>query len=66
MENLSLGGFCVLASDYFRLPLDRGTVNWQDLNLIELLTEDNLSGRAEWFPTLLDAIQRHDGDFGNP
>ena len=66
MENISLGGFCVLAADYFYLPLDRSIADWQDLNLIELLTEDDLSGRVKWLPTLKDAIQRHDGDFGNP
>ena len=64
-ENISQRGYCVLAADFFNLPLDPRLLAWQDRNLIELLTEEDLSERCEWFSALQEAIERHDRDFQN-
>jgi len=49
----------------FNLPLDPQLHAWQDRNLVELLTEEDLSERCEWFSTIQEAIERHDRDFQN-
>jgi hypothetical protein len=62
-ENISQNGYCVLAADFFNLPLDPRLQACQDRNLIELLTEEDLSERCKWFSTLQEAVERHDRDF---
>ena len=64
-EDISRKGYCILAADFFKLPLDPRLQAWQDRNLIELLTEEDLSERCEWFSTLQEAIEHHDRDFHN-
>jgi hypothetical protein len=64
-ENLSEGGFCVLTADFVRLPLDPKAQAYQDDNVLELFIAQELSSRGAWFPSLAEAIQRHDQDFEN-
>lgn len=63
-ENIADGRFCVLAADFFRLPLDPVVQFHQDRNIIELLAEDDLSA-CSWFGTIAEAIAQHDADFEN-
>lgn len=64
-ENIGDGRFCVLAADFFNPPLNPTVQLEQDRNIVELLTEEELSVRCLWFDTLTEAIAQHDAEFEN-
>jgi hypothetical protein len=65
LEVLPDGGFCVQSADFYRQDQEFGE---QDMmfgqQFIELLREESPEQRAVVLPTLREAIERHQKEFG--
>ena len=57
------GGYCVQSADFYGLPIDQGRRKALEDQFLELLGEESPDLRSGVFPTLEEAITRHDADF---
>lgn len=57
------GGYCVQSADFYSLPIDQDRRKDLENQFLELLVEQPPNLRSGVFPTLEEAIARHDADF---
>jgi hypothetical protein len=57
--------FCVQSADTFSLPIDASQLSYLDRQYYELLIEASPTERGGRHPTIEQAIQAHDLEFGN-
>ncbi len=55
--------FCVQSADFFNLPLSEDRVKNLEKNFFELLCEQEPDIRGGTYPSLEEAISRHDQEF---
>jgi hypothetical protein len=56
-------GYCVQSLDFYNLPHDTARAAFLDRQFLELFAEQSPDQRTPVFPTLEEAIQRHDRHF---
>ncbi len=66
LRRLSDGRYCVQSMDVLRPGDDAATARFLDDQFVELLTEADPTERSPTFPSLCEAIEAHNAEFGIP
>lgn len=63
LKRMSDGLFTVQNTDFLYLPISLLSLKNSDQQFLELFMDDDPSDRCDWFPSLIEAINKHNAEF---